>query len=274
MAAIALVTTTAVIVSGTRGAWIAVVAALLILFTGLSPRRRILMAGVAIALAVAVSQVPGVVELIGERTGNALATGGAGRTDIWSVAATIYRSSPALGVGYANFPVAFTPEMVRASDVATWAQDVRGAHNLLIQTIVELGPIGILLLCAFLGPLLLRRGWGDEALTIQAALVALVTQAMFVDMFSNRKPIWLMIGFAVALAYLQRRDRALQGERRDAAPDDLVAERPSLAEGNGEAPSVGLRPSGSWAAVPAHVGSSPGPVERLRRDRSDPASPA
>ena len=273
-AAIALVTTTAVIVSGTRGAWIAVVAALLILLTGLSPRRRILMAGMAVALAVAVSQVPGVVELVGERTGSALATGGAGRTDIWSVAGTIYRSSPALGVGYANFPVAFTPEMVRASDVATWAQDVRGAHNLLIMTIVELGPIGLLLLCAFLGPLLLRRGWGAEALPIQAALVALVTQAMFVDMFTNRKPIWLIIGFAAGLVYLQRRNRAALGERQDAAPERPLAVRHPVVAGDGEVPSVGLRRSDAWAAAPARAGSSQGSVERPRHDRSDPALPS
>ena len=220
--AIALVTTIALIATGTRGAWVAViVVVLLFMLPQLSPKRRIAMAGLALALGVVAYQVPGVAELIGERAGNALSTGGAGRTDIWSVAGTIYLSSPVLGVGHANFPVAFTPEMVWASDVASWTllQGAVGAHNLVILTIVELGPVGLLLLVAFLGPLVLRRGWGPEALTVQAALAALLIQALFVDMFANRKPVWLVIGFTVGLAYLARRDRAtLDDGRRNAPP--------------------------------------------------------
>jgi O-antigen ligase len=270
-AAIALVTTTAVIASGTRGAWIAVAVALLIMLTGLSPRRRIAMAGMAFALAVAVFQIPGVGDLISERAGSALATGGAGRTDIWAVAATIYQSSPFVGVGHANFPVAFTPEMVRASDVVTYARDVRGAHNLVILTIVELGPVGLLLLGAFLGPLILRRGWGAEALPVQAALVALVTQAMFVDMFANRKPIWLIIGFAAGLAYLRQRDRAAHGEEPDEISGQPVAIPPSPLAGGGRVSSLVLDRSGPWAAGPARADSSPGSAAPPRRARIDPA---
>ncbi len=119
--AIALVTTIALIATGTRGAWVAViVVVLLFMLPQLSPKRRIAMAGLALALGVVAYQVPGVAELIGERAGNALSTGGAGRTDIWSVAGTIYLSSPVLGVGHANFPVAYTPEMVWTTDVASW----------------------------------------------------------------------------------------------------------------------------------------------------------
>jgi O-antigen ligase len=214
-AAISFVTAIAVIVSGTRGAWVAIVVALLVfMLPQLSFKRRIALAVLALALATVAYQVPGVAELVGERVGTALSSGGAGRTDIWSVAGTIFLSSPVLGVGYANFPVAFTPEMVRASDVVSWASDVRGAHNFVISTIVELGPLGLLLLAGFLGPLVLRRGWGPEASTVQAALAALLIQALFVDMFSNRKPVWLVIGLAVGLAYLARRDRATVDDRR------------------------------------------------------------
>lgn len=215
-AAIALVTTIAVIVSGTRGAWVAVVVAMLLfMLPQLSWKRRIAMAGLALALAAVAYQIPGVAELIVERAGTSVASGGAGRTDIWSVAGTIYQSSPVLGVGYANFPVAYTPEMLRASSATSWLYtEGRGAHNLAILTIVELGPIGLLLLAAFLGPLVLRRGWGPMALTIQAVLAALLVQALFVDMFSNRKPVWLVIGLAVGLAYLARRGGAAVDDDR------------------------------------------------------------
>ena len=83
----------------------------------------------------------------------------------------------------------------------------------MILTIVELGPIGLLLLAAFLGPLVLRRGWGPEALTVQAALASLLMQALFVDMFANRKQVWLVIGLAAGLAYLARRGGAAVDDR-------------------------------------------------------------
>ena len=220
-AAIGLVATIGVIVSGTRGAWVAVVVVLLfVTFPQLSPKRRVAAAVLVVALAAVAYQIPGVPELIAERTGSALSTGGAGRTDIWSVAGTIYQSSPVLGVGYANFPVAYTPQVVRASDVNSWRHlEGRGPHNLVIGTIVVLGPIGLLLLALFLGPLLLRRGWGPEAATVQAALASLLTLALFLDILSNRKQVWLVIGFAAGLAYLARRGGAAVDERpRDAAP--------------------------------------------------------
>jgi len=214
-AAIALVTTFALIVSGTRGSWLALaVVVLLFTFPQLSPKRRIAAAALVLAFAAVAYQIPGIPDLIAERAGNALSSGGAGRTDIWSVGRTIYLSSPVLGVGYANFPVAYTAEMVRASDGVSWLYtEGRTAHNFVIQTIVELGPIGLLLLAAFLGPLVLRRGWGPEAVTVQAALVSLLISALFVDMFFTRKQVWLIIGFAAGLAYLSRRGGAAVDDR-------------------------------------------------------------
>ncbi len=219
-AAIAFVTTIAVIVTGTRAAWVAiVVVVVLFMLPQVSPKRRIAMAGLALALAAVAFQIPGVADLIGERASTAISSGGAGRTDIWSVAGTIYQSSPVLGVGFANFPVAYTPEMLRASSVTSWLYtEGRAAHNFVIMTLIELGPIGLMLLAAFFGPLVLRRGWGAQALVVQASLAALLIQALFVDMLSNRKPVWLVIGFAVGLAYLARRDRATTNDGRGDAP--------------------------------------------------------
>ncbi|MEX1265193.1 MAG: O-antigen ligase family protein, partial [Actinomycetota bacterium] len=94
-AAIAFVTTIAVIVSGTRGAWVAIVlAVLLFMLPQLSPKRRVAMAGLALVLAAVAYQIPGVAELIVERAETTVSSGGAGRTDIWSVAGTIYQSAP------------------------------------------------------------------------------------------------------------------------------------------------------------------------------------
>ena len=109
------------------------------------------------------------------------------------------------GVGFANFSVAYTQDAVRASDVRTWDYlQSFGPHNLVIGTMIELGPIGLLLLALFVLPLILRRGWGPDAQMIQAALASLFVLALFLDILSNRKQVWLILGLAGGLAYLRR----------------------------------------------------------------------
>lgn len=206
--AIAALTTVGVVVSGTRGAWVAVAVVLLLLLVHLRPRRRLAVIGGILAGAAIMYQVPGVIDLVAERTGSSLSTGGAGRTDIWSAGMTIYGSAPVLGVGYANFGVANTPEVLWASNLASGIHfQGYGPHSVVVGTLAELGPVGLALLALFLGPLVLRRGWGPDAPTIQAALASLLTLALFLDIVSNRKQVWLVIGLAAGLAYLARRER-------------------------------------------------------------------
>jgi O-antigen ligase len=204
--ALVVLTSAGVLVSGTRGAWVAVVVVVaLVILPQLSPRRQLLAVVTVVALGFALYQLPGIADLLADRTENAISSGGAGRTDIWSVGATIYQSAPVFGVGYDNFPVAYTPEVVQATNVSTLVKAGRAPHNILISTLVELGPLGLTLLALFLGPLVVRRGWGRDAATVQAALASLLTLALFLDILSNRKQVWLVIGLAAGLTYLARR---------------------------------------------------------------------
>ena len=209
-AAVAVLTTAGVAVSGTRGAWLGVaVVVLLLVLPRLPLRRQVPAIAMIVLIGVATLQIPGVSSLIVERAGIAVSSGGAGRADIWTVGATIYRSAPLLGVGYANFPVAYTQDAVRASDVNTTYQGA-GPHSILIGTLVELGPIGLLLLALFLLPLVLRRGWGPDAATVQAALASLLVAALFLDIVADRKQVWFIIGLAEGLAFVQRQRRTRQ----------------------------------------------------------------
>jgi O-antigen ligase len=234
---VAFLTALAIVLSGTRGTWLAVVVVVvLMILPQLTLRRRVAAIGLAVALAVVMLQVPGVADLVSDRTVTAVSTGGAGRTDIWAVGATIYTSSPILGVGFANFPVAYTPDVVRASDVGSWATVAgRAPHNIVIGTLVELGPIGLLLLGLFIGPLVLRRGWGPEAVVVQATLASLITTALFLDIMANRKQVWLVIGIGAGLAYLARR-----------APTQVTAETSREIAGDG-----GASPGATFARAPA-----------------------
>lgn len=229
--AITILTGVGVVISGTRGAWLALaVVVLLIVLPQLQPRRRVATIMIMVALAIGAYQVPGVADMVTERAETAVSTGGAGRTDIWSVAGTIYASAPLFGVGYANFPVAYTPDVVRASNVVSWVNlEGRGPHNVVVGTLVELGPIGLTLLALFLGPLILRRGWGPDAATVQAALASLVTLAVFLDILYNRKQVWLVIGLAAGLSYIASRirDPGVIGGRPAGPP---MTEPPSVIE--------------------------------------------
>lgn len=201
---IALLSTTAIVLSGTRSVWLA---ATIVIFFLVIPRlgfrRAILALAVLGLLAVATLQVPGVAELVADRTETAASTGGAGRTDIWSVGLQIIESSPVIGVGFANFPVAFTSALVREANVTPDIGVNEGPHNIVIGTTGELGIIGLVLLALFVVPLVVRRGWGPDGLVVQAILASFMINALFIDILSNRKHVWVAIGLAAGLAYLR-----------------------------------------------------------------------
>src|SRR5436190_608284 len=101
-----------------------------------------------------------------------LSGGGAGRWQIWSAAADEFRTAPLIGRGAGTFE-------------AWWAQHgtipyfFRNAHSLWLETLGELGLIGLALLVATFGSALVvgaRRllGVGREARTTTAALMATV----------------------------------------------------------------------------------------------------
>jgi O-antigen ligase len=204
-AVIAILTTIGVVDSGSRGAWVAgAVAIAVFLLPKLGVRRRLVATASVALIAALVLQVPGIADLLADRAGSALETGGAGRTDIWRVAQTIYAADPVLGVGYANFPVAYTSEAVRATGVQILTETGRAPHNIAVGTLIELGPFGLLLLALFLGPLLFRRLAGPEAIPVQAGLAALIVLAFFLGLFGQSKTLWLMIGLTAGLAHIRR----------------------------------------------------------------------
>ena len=223
--AVALLTAAGILVSGTRGAWLSVaVVAIVFIFPRLRLRSQIWAAALIVTLGIVTLQIPGVSTLVLQRAQSAIVSGGSGRTDIWAVGLTVYGTAPLLGVGYANFPVAYTSDAVGATNVVSGLATGEGSgpHNLVIGTLTELGPVGLILLVLFLGPLLIRPGWGPDAAMIQAALVSLLITALFLDILANRKQVWLIIGIAAGLAFL-RRAREASGRQPDVVTLDAAA---------------------------------------------------
>ena len=210
--AVATLCTIAIVLSGTRGVWVAaVVVIVLFIIPRLRPRRRVASLVILLALLAVTFQVPGVVDLVAQRVILATATGGAGRTDIWTVGFRIFESAPATGVGYANFPVAYTPELVGSTILSNAPGSGFAPHNIVVGTLGELGLIGLACLVAFLAPITLRRGWGPDAAVVQAIIASLMVSALFLDVVGNRKQVWIAIGMAAGLAYLARQAGASTG---------------------------------------------------------------
>ena len=198
-ASVAFLSSIAIILSGTRGVWLALVVVFAaFILPAMRPVQRVAACVFAVLILAVAFQLPSVANLITSRTEIAVETGGAGRTDIWAVGLVIIETSPVVGVGYGDFPAGFTHEAIFDSTIGPLAHPGlgRGRHSIVVGTLGELGIVGLLLLVAFLVPLVVRRGHGPEAAAVQAALVGLLVSALFLDEL-GRKQLWLMIGIAL-----------------------------------------------------------------------------
>jgi O-antigen ligase len=143
--------------TGSRGAWLATGAGLIVLLAfqwrGL-PRFAAILGPLAViaAVLVALTSNPG---------GLAANLAGDNRPHYWHVAWRQYQSNPLLGSGAGTFD-----EYWLRSQPTSFARD---AHSLYLETLAELGPVGLVLLLATLGlPLLALRRRRDP-LAVAAA---------------------------------------------------------------------------------------------------------
>lgn len=236
-AAGALVCVAAVALSGTRSAWLGLLAAGAV-WVVFRPSRRLALgfATVAVGVLALVVLVPGVSDFLLDRAGSATESGGAGRTDLWAVGYSAFTTSPLIGVGFANFPLAFNQQAIDLSPVSVLAaEDLvsgRGSHNVVLASLVETGLIGASLLVATMLTVLRgtgRAGWGT---IVQVTLVALLVQALLLDILLQ-KQMWLLLAFGIGLA-----------AHRRGVPDSSGAETPSLVLGrHPDRPHLGRVPN-------------------------------
>jgi hypothetical protein len=221
-----LVLVAAILLSGTRSAWISIGVAAAVLTLPRLGRRSLVPLALAVLGALALVTVDELGGFVLDRLSTALSSGGAGRIDIWSVGVNIFAAHPVAGVGYGNFPVAFTPEVIRATDVPGLDINVlfpgAGPHSIIIGTLAELGIVGIVLLLPFLGLALFGRAEHRSWAVAQAIVLALLVQSLFLDLM-NRKHFWLMLAIAFGLIWRATLDRRARAE-------ELAVERETFAQ--------------------------------------------
>jgi len=102
----------------------------------------------------------------GELEGRLLSVSGHGREDYWRVAARMVERDPLLGEGAGGFERRWTQERSAANSA-------RDAHNLYLETLAELGPMGLaLLLVALATPLAGLRRARESGALVPAATAA------------------------------------------------------------------------------------------------------
>ena len=103
---------------------------------------------------------PSAGEDLGERL---FSISGTGRSEYWRVAWSQYASNPVLGSGAGTYEIHWTRDRPNAFGA-------RDAHNLYLETLAELGPVGLLLLAALLATPLVAFAVGRRSALAAAAL--------------------------------------------------------------------------------------------------------
>ena len=157
------------------------------------------------------------------------ANGGTGRTDIWRVAWRMVEDQPVQGVGAGNFRTSsihylLAPGALQRSDFIVDTQKV--AHNVYLETLAELGVIGLAFLVLLIVMVLAQciRGIrqfernGDLRMEIiaRANLIALfgLLASLFFSSDQYKKQLWLLLAMAPALLAIARSEGSA-GEERD-----------------------------------------------------------
>ena len=149
--------------------------------------------------------------------------GGSGREVLWSGARTSIGERPVLGLGYGAFASNSNELILRTPNIQLTTYDLRPAgevaHSAYIGTAAELGIPGLVLLVAVLVSTgrYLRRvarvavATGDEtagriASALVISLIGWATASFFLSSETSR-PVWIVIGIALALGKLAGADR-------------------------------------------------------------------
>jgi hypothetical protein len=185
----------AIAVAVSRGAWLALAAAVAVLLAGaLAGRERraaVALAGVAGgaalavgALALALPRGGVVLGALGQRARHFADAGG--RQHIWQAAWDLFRDHPLVGTGLDSFQIAFADKRTAAYWTIEWNASPTRAHNEALNLLATQGLLGAVAVAVFTVGVLLaaRRAWragGDRLLVVAlaAGLAAFYVQDLF-----------------------------------------------------------------------------------------------
>lgn len=206
-----------VMLTGSRGGFIACVPSLIVIAIHLfrKPGSAIITAGIILAALPGLLANPSVqknIERIGSISESASADGFTGRGDRWKAAIEIFKDNPIIGVGAGGYRPA-------TRDYGTYAihsetGEPLGAHSSYLQFASELGIVGLsifvgLLFSIFSNYRTLLPGY---RLAFMTGLLSLAN-AMISEMIEARYFTWIFIGIGLSVAKISQLERAAAYER-------------------------------------------------------------
>jgi O-antigen ligase len=224
---IILVFIVSILLSGTRGAWMATFGGLLFVYLPRFTLKQYATFALTIILAIViVFQIPALKEFTRYRSQDAIASGGTGRINIWFVNLEQFTHHPIIGVGWwMGHQTMRLQDFDSSNQSLSWNTDYgrfepRTAHNIYIQTLVELGLVGFILFIIWLIKVLLPLTHTNPILSDERTLVLGILAAMLVAGISNpelhKKYYWFAVAIAqgVRYSYLQIRLKHSQSNER------------------------------------------------------------
>ena len=194
----------AILMSGTRGAWLAIIVVILTVYIPrMQLKQQVVLVSVFIVMAFAAMQIPAVEKFVEFRTSTALESGGAGRLDIWKISLETFLAHPILGAGIRNTHEAMTLSNFEDTPFNVYIKEPfrsRVSHNIYIQIAIELGLVGLLIFLIWMWRLLLSLSFSTEWLIVLAYFVAMLVGGLTNPQL-NRKYFWLVLGLAEGLRY-------------------------------------------------------------------------
>lgn len=195
-----LVVILAIVGSGTRSALFAVVVGIAAVVWRYK-RARVHGLVLLVFLSVSIAVYPGMLDRV---LSHSVATGGAGRLDIWRVGLVIATENVFVGVGYGNFKDSFTEDVIARAGPYMYPQAVwpgRDAHNVYLQIFSELGIIGMTLGLLAVLPALRRamRSQWSTAVIVSSIVLAYSVQGLALPLL-HRKYFWFALGLCLSVS--------------------------------------------------------------------------
>ena len=184
--AMLLYSASGIVLCGYRSSILAMgVGAIVMLMITNHKKLALFMIMVAVALMAVISFEFGIFDLVGDRFATMQSDQGSGRFEIWNYGWKLFLQNPLIGIGWDGYKFAIeqyygVPEL---------------SHNLYLQTLVELGIIGELLMLIWIY-VLIKKAWSARDRTwILPILIAFLFQGMFLGQFFYIY-FWLAVGIA------------------------------------------------------------------------------
>jgi len=208
----------AILLTGSRGAWVGLVAAVgltwLLSRGKLLKLRSALVASIVIIIGIAGLYRVGVIdEWMVQRVltlPSVEATrGGSGRTDIWAVGWEMVKSNPLIGVGLQNFPTRFEDYIDVASLRGAYGvYPGRDPHSIFLSVQAELGIIGLVVFLMFLWAIFwnLSPHRGDSRAILGILLLTFMVFSGIPATILYRKFFWFVLGLATAIPIVITRE--------------------------------------------------------------------